>query len=466
MKNSKYLFLVLVLVVFGCVSAIAQPKENNFGLGAGFGVVSPMTEIHGPQPEPYIRLLFRYYITEFLGIEGGGGYGVVQGDNAGYFFKSVVTPVDLRLHVGIPIRPQFQIVAYGGAGMMHFNPKDENDKVLKNNGLNKYKRTTAELPIGGGLEYWFEKHTAVELTGTYHYTLTEYLDDRYSSKKDAFWSGALTLFGVITSGNEDSDGDKLTDDLEEQLGTDPNNPDTDGDGLTDGEEYLTYHTNPLDPDSDHDGLTDGEEVKIYHTDPNNRDTDGDGCTDGDEVKKYKTDPLKKDTDNGGVDDCVEIARGTNPLDPSDDLPPKPAPVKEIKPPEVEVKQEAPPIPTNDVTAIKVGESLVLPGVNFEVNKTVLTPGAKITLDAVALTLIEHSDVELLIEGHTDISGTHKHNMTLSDGRAKAVKTYLQSKGIDAARLTTIGYGPDKPVADNKTKEGKAKNRRIEFRRTK
>jgi outer membrane protein OmpA-like peptidoglycan-associated protein len=463
MKISKYVILILAVVVIGSLTAGAQPKENSFGLGAGCGVASPMTEVHGPQREPFIRVLFRYYITEFLGIEGGGGFGTVQGDNAGRFFKSVITPVDMRLHIGIPIRPEFQIIAYGGAGMMHFDPKDQNDKPLLNNGLNKYKRTTAELPIGGGFEYFFEKHTALELTGTYHYTLTEYLDDHYSNTKDAFWTGTLTLFGIITTGNEDSDGDGLTDDLEEQLGTDPHNPDTDGDGLTDGEEYLTYHTNPLDPDSDHDGLTDGEEVKVYRTDPNNKDTDGDGLTDGEEVKKYHTDPLKKDTDNGGIDDGTEVNRGTNPLDPSDDMPVKPAPQK---PPEVEVKQEAPPIPTNDVTAIKVGESLVLPGVNFEVDKAVLTPGAKITLDAVALTLIAHPDVELFIEGHTDISGTRKHNLTLSDARAKSVKTYLESKGIDPIRLTTKGYGPDKPIADNKTKEGKAKNRRIEFKRTK
>jgi outer membrane protein OmpA-like peptidoglycan-associated protein len=466
MKNSIYGLLIVVLVLLVCSSADAQPEQGNFGLGAGFGVVSPVTNIKGPEAEPYIRVLIRYYMTSFLGIEGSGGFGTLHGEDKGRFFKDMIEPVDLRLHVGIPLLSELQIIGYGGVGLMHFDPRDANDKRLTNNAKNKYSRTTVQMPIGGGLEYFFQKHTALEFTGTYHYAFTEYLDDLAATdgKKDAFWSAGVTLFGIISSGNEDSDGDGLSDNLEEQLGTDPHNPDTDGEGLTDGEEYLKYSTNPLDPDSDHDGLNDKEEIFVYLTNPNNKDTDGDGLTDGDEVKKYRTDPLVRDTDKGGIDDGTEVFRGTNPLDPADDFPPKPAPV--VKAPEVEVKKEAPPLPSNDVTAIKVGESLVLPGVNFEVNKAVLTPGAKITLDAVALTLLAHPDVELLIEGHTDISGTHKHNMTLSDARAKSVKDYLTSKGIDAAKITTVGYGPDKPIADNKTKEGKAKNRRIEFRRTK
>ena len=68
-----------------------------------------------------------------------------------------------------------------------------------------------------------------------------------------------------------------------------------------------------------------------------------------------------------------------------------------------------------------------------------------------------------IQGHTDISGTHAYNMTLSQRRADAVKAYLISKGISAERMTTKGYGPDRPIATNATGAGRAENRRVEFK---
>lgn len=68
-----------------------------------------------------------------------------------------------------------------------------------------------------------------------------------------------------------------------------------------------------------------------------------------------------------------------------------------------------------------------------------------------------------ISGHTSNEGKREFNMKLSRKRAEAVKDYLVSAGIDESRIGTIGYGPDKPIADNDTKEGQEKNRRIEFR---
>jgi len=119
------------------------------------------------------------------------------------------------------------------------------------------------------------------------------------------------------SGQEDSDGDGLTNSEEAQIGTDPFNPDTDGDGLGDGEEVKTYATNPLIPDTDSDGLGDGEEVHNRRTDPLNPDTDGDQLVDGDEVKR-NTDPLNPDTDADLLVDGDEVTRGTDPLNPDTD----------------------------------------------------------------------------------------------------------------------------------------------------
>jgi len=119
------------------------------------------------------------------------------------------------------------------------------------------------------------------------------------------------------SGQEDTDGDGLTNSEEAQIGTDPLNPDTDGDGLGDGEEVKTYRTNPLAPDTDSDGLGDGDEVHQRRTDPLNPDTDADRLMDGDEVRR-NTDPLNPDTDADVLNDGDEVARGTDPLRPDTD----------------------------------------------------------------------------------------------------------------------------------------------------
>lgn len=121
----------------------------------------------------------------------------------------------------------------------------------------------------------------------------------------------------------DTDSDGINDNEEiNRYHTDPLNPDTDGDGLKDGEETGRYHTDPLKSDTDGDGLSDGEEILKYHTDPLKADTDRDGLSDGEEVNTYHTDPHKADTDGGSVGDGVEVHRGTNPLDPTDDVPKK------------------------------------------------------------------------------------------------------------------------------------------------
>ncbi len=113
--------------------------------------------------------------------------------------------------------------------------------------------------------------------------------------------------------DNDRDGDGLDDDEEEVRNTDPDNPDTDGDGLTDGTEVLGANpTDPLDADSDGDGLCDGPGAATDCTP--GEDMNANGAVDAGE-----TDPNDRDTDDGTVDDGTEVRRGTDPLDPSDDL---------------------------------------------------------------------------------------------------------------------------------------------------
>ena len=76
----------------------------------------------------------------------------------------------------------------------------------------------------------------------------------------------------------------------------------------------------------------------------------------------------------------------------------------------------------------------------------------------------HPEIKVLtIEGHTDNQGKRGYNLKLSNARADALRKHMISKGVDAARLKTAGFGPDQPVDTNDTDEGRAKNRRVDFR---
>ena len=103
--------------------------------------------------------------------------------------------------------------------------------------------------------------------------------------------------------------------------------------------------------------------------------------------------------------------------------------------------------------------------NFETGKDVIKAESFDDLDNLVKILNEYPEANVAIEGHTDNVGDPAKNLELSQKRADAVKAYLISKGISEARLTATGYGDTKPIADNKTKAGKALNRRVDFRLT-
>jgi OOP family OmpA-OmpF porin len=109
------------------------------------------------------------------------------------------------------------------------------------------------------------------------------------------------------------------------------------------------------------------------------------------------------------------------------------------------------------------DKLVLVGVNFAFDKADLLPDSYPVLDDAVKLLNDKSGVNVEIEGYCDYIGTVDYNQKLSEERAQTVKNYLVSKGIAKNRLTTVGYGKSNPIADNKTDEGRAMNRRIVFR---
>ena len=152
------------------------------------------------------------------------------------------------------------------------------------------------------------------------------------------------------------------------------------------------------------------------------------------------------------------AEGCQPPPAAPPAPPPPAPPKPA-PPAPPPPAPAPPAPPPKPAAPPVFESIP-----FNENKTNISPQAAKILDGVGKTLKENPGIRVEIGGHTDATGSDKADMAISLKRAESVKKYLMDKfNISGDRLVVKGYGKTKPIADNKTKEGRAKNRRVEFR---
>ncbi len=145
------------------------------------------------------------------------------------------------------------------------------------------------------------------------------------------------------------------------------------------------------------------------------------------------------------------------LVPKKPAPPAPAPV--IAPPPAPTPAPPAPPPAPKPVSEKV---TMAADAHFDFDKSVLKPEGKAKLDDLVGKL-KAVNLEVIIAiGHTDSIGSDAYNKKLSQRRADAVKAYLVSKGIEANRIYTEGKGESQPIADNKTKEGRAKNRRVEI----
>ena len=113
--------------------------------------------------------------------------------------------------------------------------------------------------------------------------------------------------------------------------------------------------------------------------------------------------------------------------------------------------------------IEADAVIVLKNIFFDLNKYELKPESQVELDKVVQLMKDNPTVKIQINGHTDNSGRTADNMVLSENRAKSVTTYLLAKGIQPARLSFIGWGDTRPLADNATEQGRAQNRRTELK---
>lgn len=113
---------------------------------------------------------------------------------------------------------------------------------------------------------------------------------------------------------------------------------------------------------------------------------------------------------------------------------------------------------------RVGEGIKITfdsGLLFDINSSDLNSASKENLTELSTILNKYDDTNILVEGHTDNTGTKEYNQELSDKRASSVSGYLKQNNVSTSRITAVGYGENQPVADNASDSGRSQNRRVE-----
>ena len=372
-------------------------------------------------------------------------------DNAGSLLPDghmdwISVPLVIKLHVGdkfaFTLGPQFDFLS---------TLKDNNEV------LQKSEIESTNISAFGGIEVF--PHGRVTIFARYIYGFTD-LDKRATSSganpkyyiDNAQLGLKFRLFGKHILADSDGDGVKDKDDkCPSQFGFARYNgcpiPDTDADGINDEEDKCPqqaglpkYQGCPI-PDTDKDGVNDEEDKcpqqagSVKYQGCPIPDTDGDGINDEEDkcpqqagLPKYQGCPIP-DTDGDGIND-------------EEDRCPNEPGVAEMK--------GCPKIA--NFQSYKV---------TFTSSSSTLTANGKKELDKVVDYLQKNGDLKVKLDGHTDNTGSDKVNEPLSAKRADAAKKYLVGKGVNADRITTEGHGSTMPVADNKTKNGKLQNRRVD-----
>ena len=299
---------------------------------------------------------------------------------------------------------------------------------------------------GGGINFWFTDHLGVNLQTGYHHGFQKNGTDYFQHS-----AGIVIKFGA-----KDTDKDGIPDNKDacpEVPGLKEFNgcPDTDGDGIADKDDACPQVKGPKEfngcPDTDGDGIADKDDAcpevagpKEFNGCP---DTDGDGIADKDDKCPDVAGPAENggcpwpDTDGDGVLDkddlCPEVAG--------------PASNKGCPEPD-----------ENEQKQLNQYAKTIL----FDTGKATIKFQSAEVLNQILNVLKKYPNSRFRIEGHTDSIGKRAKNMILSQNRADAVKVYLIQGGIDAGRLESQGFGPDRPIASNKNKKVRELNRRVEI----
>jgi outer membrane protein OmpA-like peptidoglycan-associated protein len=144
-------------------------------------------------------------------------------------------------------------------------------------------------------------------------------------------------------------------------------------------------------------------------------------------------------------------------------PPPPPPPEKPKPKPAPPPPPPPPEKPKPKPAPKVERTIILDDVLFDFDKSNVKPEAASILDRLVAFMNENKDKKVSLSGHTDNVGSEAYNQKLSERRVSSVQDYVVKKGVEGSRVSGQGFGESKPIADNKTREGRAKNRRVEIK---
>lgn len=318
------------------------------------------------------------------------------------------------------------------------------------------KTSGGTINFGPALTFWFTEQVGLSLSSTYKKAFT---DRTYNSSSD-FKIPSLfehTAGLVFKFGGKDTDGDGIYDKDDacpEVAGPKEFQgcPDTDADGIADKDDACPEVAGPKElngcPDTDGDGIADKDddcpEVAGLAAMKGCPDTDGDGIAD----KNDKCPTVAGPRDNMG---CPwPDTDGDSVLDKDDKCPDVKGTVANNGCPEV----------SEDVVK-KLNDYAKT--ILFDTSKATFQQQTYPVLQSILAILKEYPSSKFSMEGHTDSDGKDAANLTLSQNRAAAVVTYLVENGIGADRLSSQGFGETMPIASNKTKAGKAQNRRVEVK---
>ena len=301
------------------------------------------------------------------------------------------------------------------------------------------------ITYGVGFNTWFNENLGLNIhTGA---------KQGFADKVQDHWQHSLGL--VIKFGGKDTDGDGIYDKEDacpEVAGLKEFNgcPDSDGDGIKDSDDACPEVAGLASmngcPDTDGDGIADKDDMcpneKGTKANKGCADTDGDGVVDKDDKCSTVAGPVA----NGG---CPwPDADGDGVLDKDDKCPNEAGHASNGGCPVVISKESE--------EALSMLPKFIL----FNTGKSTFKSGVTEKIDVIAKVMNKNPKANFLIEGHTDSTGSAAINDKLSKERAMAVKDYLVKKGIDTTRLDAQGFGPNQPIASNKTADGRSQNRRV------
>ena len=302
------------------------------------------------------------------------------------------------------------------------------------------------LNAGVGFNTWFNENLGINFqTGT---------KKGFADEVRSHYQTTLGL--VFKFGGKDSDGDGVYDredacpneaGLKEFNGC----PDADGDGVKDSDDACPNVEGLASmngcPDSDGDGIADKDDMcpneKGTKANKGCPDTDGDGVVNKDDKCPSQAGPVANmgcpwpDTDGDGV------------LDKDDKCPAVVGPASNNGCPKPVITKEA------EDSLVSFSKEIL-----FNSSRASFKAGITSKLDNVVSVMNQYKDANFVIEGYTDSSGPAAFNLKLSEKRAMAVRDYLVKQGVSASRLKAVGYGEDNPIDSNKTRAGRANNRRV------